>query len=369
MENEYYERNLQKIKDITGAFEIKDEVKDFLTDIKDETDKFNFTEIYSIIKLKYKVRNERSAIFAISNHGQITYTKSELNSFVEKCENAKEMSLINVYLVSFDTNNIEKVEFKSIMYNLSNRLSSINTNLYFSNSLNGYTNNSSYSSLEDFLNNEGLSRTIYLYLITDIDKDKFIPDSSDDLLPSNIIDDFNTFIKKYRIPSNDKNKLINIIRKGYLNEGIYYDEYNVIRKEMMIKSEKMHDDITDEFDHDIEWSLDYDSYFNVDFIIKYKSKDFNRILDLLDLLVECQSNFLSKNMSIQCTLIRLFNNILLNASMSSMILPNIHVSWSVIDFNKVKEYFINDIIPKKTSNPPVTRDGLLDFNIRIGISG
>lgn len=86
-------------------------------------------------------------------------------------------------------------------------------------------------------------------------------------------------------------------------------------------------------------------------------------------MAECQSIFLSKNMSIQCTLIRLFNNIILNASVYSMISPNIHVYWSEIDFNKVKECFINDIIPKYISNPPVTRDGLLDFNIRIGISG
>ena len=369
MENEYYERNLQKIKDITGIFEIKDEVNDFLTDIKDEVDEFDFSQIYSLINLKYKVTNERKArIYITGANNNICYTKSQLNSFVEKCENAIEISVLNIFLISFKDNNIDVIEFKKIMEDLSIRLKSINTDLYFSNNLNSEGNINNYLSLEQFTE---LSRTIYIYLITNIDKDKFTPYDTSHLLPSNIIDDFNTFIKKYRIPSNDKNKLINIIRKGYINEGIYYDEYNILRKEMFDKSHKMHKefkndvmdvmtDITDEFDCDIEWSLDYDSYFNVDFIIKYKSKDFTRTLNLLDLLADCQSNFLSKNMRLVS-----FDIVLTNGGTSTS--SSRFLSDGKIDFTRMKDYYIKGVIPAYIRL--INSDSLLDFKIRIKISG
>jgi len=38
-------------------------------------------------------------------------------------------------------------------------------------------------------------------------------------VPANIISDFNKFVDKFRIPSKDKQELINIIKRGNWSEG------------------------------------------------------------------------------------------------------------------------------------------------------
>jgi hypothetical protein len=217
-----------QLSEKTGVGEIKQEIDELFLDLKD-----NFTNVYLTkdlsIHLEYKSKNKRKSSVGytyyldILNKGHNPFATDflHLKSFLDKCEIATNMKMEYwVALTEVFTSPDQVDQFKEDVESIMIRGESI-----------GYDVSISRNRAKgDELNTPGLifnSDTLrqtswenyrmscYLLFETSLDKEKFKPNTNlISQIPSNIISDFEAFTNRYRMPSRDKQELINIIKKG-----------------------------------------------------------------------------------------------------------------------------------------------------------
>jgi hypothetical protein len=221
---EYFDQLSEK----TGVGEIKQEIDELFLDLKD-----NFPDVYLTedlaINLEYKLKNKRKSSIGytyyldILNKGHRSYATDirYLKDFLDKCEISTNMNMeYYVALTQVFTSPEQVDQFKEDVESIMIRGASI-----------GYDVSISRNRAKgDELNTPGLifnSDTLrqtswetyrmscYLLFETPLDKERLKSNINlSNQIPSNIISDFEEFTNRYRMPSRDKQELINIIKKG-----------------------------------------------------------------------------------------------------------------------------------------------------------
>ena len=232
---------LTQLEEKTGINIIKPEIDELLIDVKDQLPNITISKDLSI-NLTYRRKNVRKATISynyyteIVQKGQREYVTdiNYIRDFLDKCELATSMSMqygVKLYL-KFD-NSEDLLTLKEEVKNIELRAKSLEYNFYVNDSSESYPSGfmrravkDPNKSIDDIINDQTIRNwegggyiTIFLLFECEIDKDNL--KSSIDFksqIPANIISDFDKFVDKFRIPSKDKQELINIIKRGNWSE-------------------------------------------------------------------------------------------------------------------------------------------------------
>jgi len=235
------EEYINELEEKTQIKIIKDEIDDLFLDLKDDLLDIQFNNDLRI-NLTYKRKNIRVSRLSYTYYLEFLKTRQKfysteinyLKDFLEKCEISTKMNMEYGVKLYLQFNNPEDLlTLKEKVENIELASKSLGYNFYINDSSEmGMGVKDVNKSIDDIINNQTVKdweiklqnrrkghTTIFLLFECDLDSARFKNEIDfDSQIPSNIISDFNTFVDKYRIPSKDKQELINIIKKGNWNE-------------------------------------------------------------------------------------------------------------------------------------------------------
>jgi len=227
---EYFDQLSEK----TGIIGMKEEIDELFLDLKDNflNAVFNKPNEWKSIgdlkmDLQYKLKNKRTTSINITYYleilksGRIPYSDDirYLISFLDKCEIATEINMdywvgINILFKSQD----EVDQFKQEVSNIKIRGESLGYEVHLNNRKAKDKEMNSVGVLfpEDvMMDDESWRCDIWILFESPVDKDRLKSTINiSNQVPSNIVSDFEEFTNRYRMPSRDKQELINIIKKG-----------------------------------------------------------------------------------------------------------------------------------------------------------
>jgi hypothetical protein len=225
----------KELEEKTGIGIIQPEIDDLFLDLKDNLPYAKITDDLTI-NLTYRRKNVRKSELSYTyfddvlkkGHKLFASDINYLKDFLEKCEIATSMSMqygVKLYL-KFD-NSEDLLTLKEEVKNIESRAKSLGYSFYVNDSSEmGRAVKDPNKSIDDIINDQTIRNwegggytTIFLLFECEIDKDNL--KSSIDFksqIPANIISDFDKFVDKFRIPSKDKQELINIIKRGNWSE-------------------------------------------------------------------------------------------------------------------------------------------------------
>ena len=230
---------LTQLEEKTGINIIKPEIDELLIDVKDQLPNITISKDLAI-NLTYRRKNVRKATISYNYYTEIVEKGGReyvtdinyIRDFLDKCELATSMSMqygVKLYL-KFD-NSEDLLTLKEEVKNIELRSKSLGYNFYVNDSsemghVHAKAVKDSNKSIDDIINDRTIRNwegggytTIFLLFECEIDKDNL--KSNIDFksqIPANIISDFDKFVDRFRIPSKDKQELINIIKRGNWSE-------------------------------------------------------------------------------------------------------------------------------------------------------
>ena len=237
---EYFDQLSEK----TGIIEMKEEIDELFLDLKDNFlnavfNKPNEWESIGDLKmdLQYKLKNKRTTSIGITYYLEILKSGRKpysdeiqfLRSFLDKCEMATQINMdywvgINILFKSQD----EVDQFKQEVSNIKIRGESLGYEVHLNNRK---AKDKEMNSVEvlfpeeydekakalplHFEDGQTWRVDIWILFESPVDKDRLKSTINiSNQVPSNIVSDFEEFTNRYRMPSRDKQELINIIKKG-----------------------------------------------------------------------------------------------------------------------------------------------------------
>lgn len=227
---EYFDQLSEK----TGIVEMKEEIDELFIDLKDNFPNavFNKPNGWESIgdltmDLQYKLKNKRTTSIGITYYLEILKSGRRpysdeiryLRSFLDKCEIATEINMdywvgINILFKSQD----EVDQFKQEVSNIKIRGESLGYEVHLNNrkAKDEEMNSVGVIFPEDvMMDDESWRCDIWILFESPVDKDRLKSTINiSNQVPSNIVSDFEEFTNRYRMPSRDKQELINIIKKG-----------------------------------------------------------------------------------------------------------------------------------------------------------
>ena len=226
---------LTQLEEKTGINIIKPEIDELLIDVKDQLPNITISKDLAI-NLTYRRKNVRKATISYNYYTEIVEKGGReyvtdinyIRDFLDKCELATSMSMlygVKLYL-EFD-NSEDLLTLKEEVKNIELRSKSLGYNFYVNDSSEmGMAVKNPNKNIDDIITDQSVRYwegggwiTIFLLFECEIDKDNL--KSNIDFksqIPANIISDFDKFVDRFRIPSKDKQELINIIKRGNWSE-------------------------------------------------------------------------------------------------------------------------------------------------------
>ena len=251
-DKEYLLKLVNSLLEKTNALEVIEGLNDYINDIKDIIT-VTQTDDSSELELRYKNTVNRTDTLSLDRYLNLdrvtnfSHLLRSLKSFLSKSELGVKMDLVYKYtLDTFYSDNMDPIinELQSILNQCDSNdikllIGAYGDSVYFDfekwkeyiyvqiNSFLSYVGNE-----KERLKEETLNISLKFTIPIDIEKFKIEVDTKD--IPSNIIDDFNAFSKRYNIVPSDRIELINIIKRGdwsgKINESISdKDKKEIIR--------------------------------------------------------------------------------------------------------------------------------------------
>lgn len=224
-----------ELGDKTGVNVIKPEIDDLFLDTKDNLPDSTITDDLTI-HLTYRRKNVRKSSISYHYYDNILRNNSKafvtqisyIKDFLDKCELATKMNMEYWKQVNVSINNVEDLQtFKQDLQSIKDRSESLGYDFW----INTHKARDNERSIDNVLPDLEKFRshiergshverfTIWMLFECDIDESKLKSDIDfTSQIPANIISDFDAFIAKFRIPSKDKQELINIIKRGDWSE-------------------------------------------------------------------------------------------------------------------------------------------------------
>jgi len=251
-DKEYLIELLNSLLEKTNALEMIEVINDYINDLKDV---INITNTYdsSELELKYKNTVNRTDTLYLDRYQNLnsltTFSQPlrTLKSFLSKSELGVKMDLVYKYTIeTFYSDNMDPIinELQSIINQCDSNDIKLLIGIYRDSRY--YIDFEKwkeyiYQEIDDFLSyigneKEGLKEknlNIHLKFIVPIDIGKFKVEIDTKDIPSNIIDDFNAFTKRYNIVPTDRIELINIIKRGDWNEKVNESISDKVRSEII----------------------------------------------------------------------------------------------------------------------------------------
>jgi hypothetical protein len=223
----------KELEEKTGIGIIKPEIDDLFLDLKDNLPYAKIIDDLTI-NLSYRRKNVRKSklyytYFDNSLKRGYKFSSVDINNlkdFLEKCEIATKISMEYWKQVNITIDNVEDLQtLKQDLQSIQDRSESlgydfaINTHkakrggmsidILFNEEIEAWSHHQSFEDGSRF------NLTVWMSFGCDLDESRL--KSSIDFksqIPANIISDFDKFVDKFRIPSKDKQELINIIKRG-----------------------------------------------------------------------------------------------------------------------------------------------------------
>jgi hypothetical protein len=227
----------KELEEKTGIGIIKPEIDDLFIDLKDNLPYSKITDDLTI-NLAYRRKNVRKSKLYYTyfdnvlkkGHKFSSVDINNLKDFLEKCEIATKISMEYWKQVNITIDNVEDLQtLKQDLQSIQDRSESlgydfaINTHkakrggmsidILFNEEMEAWGRHQSFAHGSRF------HLTVWMLFGCDLDESRL--KSSIDFksqVPANIISDFDKFVDKFRIPSKDKQELINIIKRGNWSE-------------------------------------------------------------------------------------------------------------------------------------------------------
>ena len=226
----------KELEEKTGIGIIKPEIDDLFVDLKDNLPNAETFEDLTI-NLTYRRKNVRKSELSYTHyiyvlkkgHKLFANEVKYLKDFLEKCEIATKISMEYWKQVNITIDNVEDLQtLKEDLQSIKDRSESlgydfmINTykakekmsiDILFNQEMEEWGRHQSFEDGSRF------NFTVWMLFECDLDESRL--KSSIDFksqIPANIISDFDKFVDKFRIPSKDKQELINIIKRGNWSE-------------------------------------------------------------------------------------------------------------------------------------------------------
>ena len=226
----------KELEEKTGIGIIKPEIDDLFVDLKDNLPNAETFEDLTI-NLTYRRKNVRKSELSYTHyiyvlkkgHKLFANEVKYLKDFLEKCEIATKISMEYWKQVNITIDNVEDLQtLKEDLQSIKDRSESlgydfmINTykakekmsiDILFNQEMEEWGRHQSFEDGSRF------NFTVWMLFECDLDESRL--KSSIDFksqIPANIISDFDNFVDKFRIPSKDKQELINIIKRGNWSE-------------------------------------------------------------------------------------------------------------------------------------------------------
>ena len=227
----------KELEEKTGIGIIQPEIDDLFIDLKDNLPNVKITDDLKI-NLTYRRKNIRKSELYYTGYDNALKSGYKLSAsdinylkdFLEKCEIATKISMEYWKQVNITIDNVEDLQtLKQDLKSIKARSESLGYDF----AINTYKAKNSEMSIDILFNQEmeAWSRhqsfedgsrfhlTVWMLFGCDLDESRL--KSSIDFksqIPANIISDFDKFVDKFRIPSKDKQELINIIKRGNWSE-------------------------------------------------------------------------------------------------------------------------------------------------------
>ena len=227
----------KEIEEKTGIGIIKPEIDDLFVDLKDNLPYVQITDDLTI-NLSYRRKNVRKSELSYTyfdnvlkkGHKLFAIDINYLKDFLEKCEIATKIYMEYWKQVNITIGNVEDLQtFKQDLQSIKGRSKSLEYDFM----INTHKAKDSEMSIDvmfnkvmeewgrhqSFEDGSRLHLTVWMLFGCDLDESRL--KSSIDFksqIPANIISDFDKFVDKFRIPSKDKQELINIIKRGNWSE-------------------------------------------------------------------------------------------------------------------------------------------------------
>ena len=226
----------KELEEKTGIGIIKPEIDDLFIDLKDNLPNAETFEDLTI-NLTYRRKNVRKSELSYTHyiyvlkkgHKLFANEVKYLKDFLEKCEIATKISMEYWKQVNITIDNAEDLQtLKDDLQSIKDRSESlgydfmINTykakekmsiDILFNQEMEEWGRHQSFEDGSRF------NFTVWMLFECDLDESRL--KSSIDFksqIPANIISDVDKFVDKFRIPSKDKQELINIIKRGNWSE-------------------------------------------------------------------------------------------------------------------------------------------------------
>jgi hypothetical protein len=222
----------KELEEKTAIGIIKPEIDDLFFDIKDNLPNVKITDDLTI-NLAYRRKNVRKSELSYTyfynvlkkGHKLFAIDINCLKDFLEKCEIATKISMEYWKQVNITIYNAEDLQtLKEDLQSIKDRSESLGYDFMISTykakekmSIDILFNKvmEDWGHHQSFEDGSRLHLTVWMLFGCDLDESRL--KSSIDFksqIPANIISDFDKFVDKFRIPSKDKQELINIIKKG-----------------------------------------------------------------------------------------------------------------------------------------------------------
>ena len=222
----------KELEEKTGIGIIKPEIDDLFFDLKDNLPNVVITDDLTI-NLAYRRKNVRKSELSYtyfdnvlkSGHKLFAIDINYLKDFLEKCEIATKMNMEYWKQVNITIDNVEDLQtLKQDLQSIKGRSESLGYDFMISKykakekmSIDILFNQEmeDWGHHQSFEDGSRLHLTVWMLFGCDLDESRL--KSSIDFksqIPANIISDFDKFVDKFRIPSKDKQELINIIKSG-----------------------------------------------------------------------------------------------------------------------------------------------------------
>jgi hypothetical protein len=222
----------KELEEKTGIGIIKPEIDDLFFDLKDNLPNVKITDDLTI-NLAYRRKNVRKSELSYTyfdnvlkkGHKLFAIDINYLKDFLEKCEIATKISMEYWKQVNITIYNAEDLQtLKEDLQSIKDRSESLGYDFMISTykakekmSIDILFNKvmEDWGHHQSFEDGSRLHLTVWMLFGCDLDESRL--KSSIDFksqIPANIISDFDKFVDKFRIPSKDKQELINIIKKG-----------------------------------------------------------------------------------------------------------------------------------------------------------
>ena len=222
----------KELEEKTGIGIIKPEIDDLFFDIKDNLPNVKITDDLTI-NLAYRRKNVRKSELSYTyfdnvlkkGHKLFAIDINCLKDFLEKCEIATKIKMEYWKQVNITIDNSEDLQtLKEDLQSIKDRSESLGYDFMISTykakekmSIDILFNKvmEDWGHHQSFEDGSRLHLTVWMLFECDLDESRL--KSSIDFksqIPANIISDFDKFVDKFRIPSKDKQELINIIKRG-----------------------------------------------------------------------------------------------------------------------------------------------------------